>query len=312
MKFNLKIYLSALLFLSSCASKKEPEPQGTQFVDMSELVTQWDDGWVSRIKEHWTEVEKGNMKVLIYHPHSLADAYQSNLDQGNSDAADLLEAPYFSDFTSVQSRGIQSFESITFITADAIEKENGKPVHLVFFKKHYNSGIGRYLLVVADSKASFEREFGKNYINSSSWDYMDQMASWTKLANMQFRNRFGLHAEILQGTWSSGSTSTLSYYYANGGYAGATGAAVADEFKFFSNQKYESVHSGASGIIGNMQFSKAEYKGNYSIQNWWGLKLTNRFEGTTEDFDGYFEAISKGLLLVLIDKHQTVTTLAKH
>lgn len=317
----LKFTIALCVFVAHCTascSKAENNPQpdqtqtGTNKVDLSLLSTQWDDGWVSRIKENWTELTKGKLRVYIFHPNKQADAYYSNLVEGNDNAADLLVLPYFSNITSLQDRGIQSFESITFYTADATENATKKNVHLVFFKKHYSTGNGRYMLAIADSKAEFEKEFGNRYINSSSWDYMDQMKSWDKLANMQWRNRFALSSALLSGKWSSGNSSTLSYYYVNGGYAGATGVAVADEFNFLSNNKYESDHSGASGIVGNMQFSHVEYKGNYTIKDSWKLSFTNRFQGATEEFDGYFEAIKGGLLLNLIDRNKTLTTLAKH
>lgn len=150
------------------------------------MVTHWDDGWVSRTKDNWTEVTKGNLRVFIFHPNPQADAYHSNLNTANDNAADLLVVPYFSNFTSLQDRGIQSFESITFYTADAKENATGKAVHLVFFKKHYNSGNGRYMLVVANNKSDFEREFVNNYINSSSWDYMDQTKVGTNLPICNF------------------------------------------------------------------------------------------------------------------------------
>lgn len=312
----LLLLATTWLFSTSCSKSGvenvDNDAQDVPIVDISKLITQWDDGWVSSIKENWTEVAKGQLKIYIFHPNQQADTYHSNLVEGNDNAANILVVPYFSNITSIQDRGIQSFESVTFLTANATENTTGKPVHLVFFKKHYSTGNGRYMLVVADSKTSFENEFGSNYINSSSWDYMDQIKSWDKLANMQWRNRFALSSNLLTGKWSSGNSSTLSYYYVNGGYAGATGAAVADEFKFLSGNKYESDHSGASGMVGNMQFSHVEYKGSYTIQNNWAMQLTNRFQGGTEKFDCYFEAIKSGLLLVMIDRNNTVTTLAKH
>lgn len=318
LKPAMVLYAAMLLLTTSCSKADDDHPSrddranGFEHVDLSKLTTQWDDGWVSKIKANWTEVAKGQLKIYIFHPNQQADAYNSNLQEGNEKAADLLVAPYFSNITSLQDKGIQSFESITFLTADATENETGKPVHLVFYKKHYSTGNGRYMLIVANNKAAFESEFGNNYIDPSSWDYMDQANSWNKLANMQWRNRFALSPALLKGTWSSGNTSTLSYYYANGGYAGATGVAVADEFRFLSDNQYQSDHSGASGMIGNMQFSHVEYKGSYTIQNSWKIQFTNRFQGEAEVFDSYFEAIASGLLLVLTDRNSTVTTLAKH
>lgn len=278
---------------------------------LSQLSTKWDDGWVSRIQDNWTEVSKPSIKIFIFHPDARADTYNAEKATGDKNAWDILVAPYFSNITSLLDRGMQSYPSITFLTADAVMNQTGKKVHLVLYKKHYDQGNGRYMLVVADSKAIFEKEFGSNYINTSSWETFEQSKSWDKLANMQWRNKFSITPSLLTGKWSSGNSSTLSYYYVNtGGYAGATAVSVADLFTFLPNKKYESDHAGASGVVGNQQFSRQQYKGSYVLNNW-KIKLTNRFRGETEEYDSYFEAVKGGVILILKDKLNTTRSLVK-
>lgn len=276
------------------------------------LTTQWDDGWVSRIQEHWTEIKKGNVKIFIFHPNSKADEYNSNKQISDKIAWELLVLPHFTNISSLTDRGMQAYNSITFFTANGVEKSTGKNVHLVLYKKHYDQGNGRYLLVVAENKSAFENEFGNNYINTSSWETLEQSKSWDKLAAFQWRNRFSVQPQILEGTWASGNSSTLSYFYVStGAYAGATAVSVADAYTFLPDQQYESDHSGASGIVGNQQFSRQQYKGKYYLNDW-KITLTNRFQGGTEEFETYFEAVQGGVILILKDKNQTIKSLVKH
>lgn len=278
---------------------------------IGQLSTRWDDGWVSSIRESWTEVAKPLVRIFVFHPDPQSDAYNSDKAKGDRNAWDILVAPHFSNSSSLLDRGMQSYPAITFLTADATEKKSGKKVHLVLYKKHYDQGNGRYMLVVADSKAAFEKEFGNNYINTSSWETLEQSKSWDKLAEMQWRNRFSLSMPLLTGKWTSGNSSTLSYYYVStGGHAGATAVSVADAFTFLPGNHYESDHAGASGVVGNQQFTRQQYKGNFVLKGW-KVQLTNRFRGKTEEYDGYFEAVKGGLILVLIDNLNTTKALVR-
>lgn len=265
-------------------------------------TTNFDDGWVSIIKEDWVEVSKPGIKILIHYPNKKADIHNFNKLDGDNNAWNILVAPRYTNITNFYERGIQDYQSITFLTADATEKSTNKKVHVILFKKHYDKGNGRYMEVVADSKARFEQEFGNNYINRSSWDYIEQTKSWDKLANMQWRNKFSVAANDLLGTWSSSTYESLAYYYVNsGGFAGATATSIADEFTFMPGNKYQSDHSGASGVVGNQKFSRQVYKGNSIVTNW-TISLSNRFQGATEKYDCYFEAIKGGRILMMTDR----------
>lgn len=268
----------------------------------SSLQTNWDDGWVSITRENWTEVKKGNNKVLVHFPNNKADAYNSVLKDGLANAWNILVAPRYNNIRNLELKPIQSFESISFCEADATDKATGKQVHIVLFKKHYSNGNGRYLEFITDTKQDYELQFGAYHNDEFNWD---------KQASMQYRNKFAVNAKELTGKWSASDYASLSYYYVNsGGFAGATATSIAHEFTFFNGGNYQSDHAGASGVVGNQQFSRQVYKGKFILNNW-NMQLTNRFKGQTEKFDCYFEAVKGGLILLLTDKHNTVYTLVR-
>lgn len=286
-------------------SPAQPATTGYQFTS-----TNFDDGWTSIETTDWVEVSKTGIKVLIHYPNQQVDEYTSVKLDGDYKAWNTLVAPRYTNISNFLERGIQDYQSITFLTADAMDA-SGKQVHVVLFKKKYDTGVGRYMEIVADNKQVFEQEFGNNYINRSDWSYMDQIKSWDKLAAMQWRNKFAVGANDLNGKWNSSTYASLSYYYVNGGgFAGATATSIADEFVFASDGTYQSDHAGASGVVGNQKFSRQVYKGSVTVTDW-SITLTNRFQNQTEIYNSYFEAVRGGRLLIMTDKLGTTLTLAK-
>ena len=265
-------------------------------------TTNFDDGWVSTSKENWAEVTKGNCKLLVHYPNKNADAYNSVLKEEDYNAWNILVSPRYTNLKNFEWKSIQSYESITFVQGDATDKASGKNVHIVLFKKHYTKGNGRYLEIVTTSKADYENEFGAYHNDEFGWD---------KVANMQFRNKFALAPNDLIGKWSANDYASLTYYYVNtGGTAGTTATSTADEFTFLPGNNYQSQHSGASGMVGNMKFSSQAYKGKSTVTNW-NISLTNRFQGATEKYDCYFEAIKGGRILLMTDRLGTTFSLVR-
>lgn len=266
------------------------------------LQTTWDDGWVSTTRENFTEVKNGNNKVLVHYPNASADAYNSVLKDGLAHAWNILVAPRYTNIHNLEMKPIQSFESISYCEADATETESGRPVHVVLFKKHYSNGNGRYLEFITGSKQEQEQLFGAYHNDEFNWD---------KQANMQFRNKFAVTAKELTGKWSASDYASLSYYYVNGGgFAGATATSIAHEFTFLNGGNYQSDHAGASGVVGNQQFSRQVYKGKFTVNNW-NMVLTNRFKGQSEEYKCYFEAVKGGRILILTDRHNTIYSLVR-
>ncbi len=280
------------------------QPDGTteKKGSFSFTTTNFDDGWSSTVKEDWVEVSKGGIKVLLHYPNKKADAYNSVLKEEDYNAWNTLVAPRYSNMKNFEWKTIQSYESISFVEADATENASGKNVHIVLFKKHYSNGSGRYLEFVTNTKADYENEFGAYHAESYGWD---------KPAAMQYRNKFSVAAGDLIGKWSTTDYASVSYYYVNtGGLAGTATTSTADEFTFMSGNNYQSQHSGASGMVGNMKFSSQEYKGKSIVTNW-TITLTNRFQGATEKYDCYFEAIKGGRVLLMTDRLKTTHALVK-
>ena len=214
--------------------------------------SKFDDGWSASASPAWTEVAKNNLKVLIHFPLPQADAYNSVLREADLNAWNLLVAPRYTAIRNLQWRSIQSFESITFLQADAIDKSSGAPVHIVLFKKHYSKGNGRYLEFIAPSRPAYEAEFGPYHNDEFNWD---------RNANFQFRNKFAVSPADLYGTWTASDYSSVSYYYVSSGRsAGATATSTADSYSFLPGSIYQSEHTGASGAVGAQRWSRQVYK----------------------------------------------------
>ncbi len=264
-------------------------------------TTNFDDGWTSTVREDWAEVTKGAVKVLIHYPNKQADAYQSVLKDEDLNAWRVLVAPRYAAISNFEWRSIQSYESISFMEADATDL-SGRNVHLVLFKKHYGNGNGRYLEFVTNSRAEYEQAFGPYHSESYGWD---------SPANMQWRNKFAVSAPDLVGKWGVSDYASLTYYYINtGGTAGTTATSTTNEFTFLTSSTYQSEHNGASGMIGNMKFSSQTYKGTFTTTGW-EINMTNRFEGRPEKFSCQFEAVKGGRILVLTDRQGIVFMLGK-
>ena len=117
-------------------------------------TTNFDDGWTATSKEDWVEVIKDDFKTLVHYPNPKADAYNSILKEGDFTAWNILVAPRYSNLRNFEWKSIQSWESISFMEADANETTTGKAVHIVLFKKHYSKGNGRYLEIITNNKAA--------------------------------------------------------------------------------------------------------------------------------------------------------------
>lgn len=289
-------------FLGSISYRKPVGAAPTKAATVTGPSTRFDDGWTATAGPDFVVVTNGKATVNVHYPHPEADKYDSVLANQSRRAWDVLVAPRYSNVRDFAIRDIQSWESITFVEATAEERATGKTVYLVLFRKHFSQGNGKYIEFVCDSKATFEREF---------MPYRNEEFGWEKLENFALRNKFAISEAELVGTWTSNSYASLRYYNINSGnFAGATATSTADEFKFLGGQKYTSDHAGASGVVGNQQFSRQVYKGSVTVEPW-KMALTNRFQGETETFDCYFEMVKGGKILVLRNRLNSVWFLVK-
>ena len=255
-------------------------------------TTNFDDGWTSTVQEDWVQVTKGSIKILIHYPNAKADAYNAVLKESDYNAWNILVAPRYSNMSNFEWKTIQSWQSITFVQADATENATGKKVHIVLFKEHYSNGSGAYLEFITDSKADYENEFGA---------YRQESYGWEKTANMQFRNKFAIGAGDLTGTWTNNFSGMTQYVNAyTGASAGADTHASSQKFEFAAGGTYKWDIGVASGFVGSIKFQSAKSNGKFTLLNPWQVHFSE-MEGKPKTYDAYFSCVKGGRLLWLSD-----------
>ena len=257
-------------------------------------TTNFDNGWTSTVQENWVEVTKGNIKVLLHYPDKSVDAYSSDLMEGLKYGWNVLVAPKYSSATNMEFKPLYSWQSIEFAEADMVEKNTGKTVHVVFFKKLFNSGSGRYLEFITSDKKAFENEFGaySNEALAAIWDNMAAMANY---------NKFAVAASDLSGKWSSNFTGMTQYVNAyTGADAGANTHASNENFEFAASNTYKWDLGVASGFVGNIKFQSAKSNGKFTVVNNWQVNFSD-IEGKPKTYNVQFVCIKGARVLWIGD-----------
>ncbi len=257
-------------------------------------TTNFDDGWIATEQEDWVQVTRGNTKVLIHYPNKNADAYNSVLLDGLKNAWNILVAPRYITAGNFEFKPLQSWESIEFAEADAVEKATGKTVHVVLFKKNYSGGGGKYIEFITSSKSSYEQEFGV-YNDASSWE------NWDKIANMATYNKFAVAANDLIGKWTNKFSGTQQYVNIyTGANAGMDTHASAEKFEFSTGSIYNWEISVASGFVGSIKFTSAKATGKWSLVYNWQIHFSD-IEKKAKTYNAYFSCVKGARLLWLQD-----------
>lgn len=255
-------------------------------------TTNFDDGWTSTVQEDWVEVKKNNLKVLIHYPNKQADAYNSVLMDGLKVAWNILVAPRYSSASAMEFKPVSGWEPIEYAEAMMVEKITGKNVFVVFFKKNYSNGSGRYLEFIAPDKATFEQQFGAYHQESYGWEKMEVMASY---------NKFAVAASDLTGVWTNNFTGIQQYVNANtGANAGMDTHSSAQNFEFSSNGTYKWDLAVASGFVGNIKFQGVKSSGNFKLLNNWQIYFSE-IEKQPKTYNAYFSCIKGARILWLQD-----------
>ncbi|MBC7903374.1 MAG: hypothetical protein H7Y27_08120 [Gemmatimonadaceae bacterium] len=253
-------------------------------------TTNFDDGWVSNAKDDWAEVTKGNITVLIHYPNKAADDYNPNLLDGLKNAWDVLVAPRYSSASGMQFRPLSGWQPIEYAEADMIEKATGKNVHVVFFKKLFSNGSGRYLEFVAPDRTAFETAFGA-YGESAI------APVWDKMAAMAGYNRFAVAAADLQGKWTNNFSGMTQYVNAvTGASAGADTHASNENFAFGAGNTYNWDLGVASGFVGSIKFQSVKSAGTFTMLNNWQIRFSD-MEGKPKTYNVQFTCIKGARVL---------------
>jgi len=254
-------------------------------------TTNFDDGWVATVKDDWVEVTRGTIIVHIHYPNKQADTYNSVLLNGLKNAWNVLVAPRYISASNFEFKPLSNWEPIEFAEADMVEKSSGRQVHVVLFKKDYNSGAGKYVEFITPDKKSFEQEFGAYHEGSSGWEKMENMASY---------NKFAVAASDLSGKWTNDFSGAIQYVNAyTGADAGMNTHASNENFHFGPGNTYQWDLGVASGAVGNIKFQSVKSSGVFSMISNWQVKLSD-IEGKPRTYDAYFSCV-KGLRILWLD-----------
>ncbi len=281
-------------------AKKLEKPVGQPVTVLNSFAfttSNFDDGWNSTVQEDWVQVTKGNIKVLIHYPNKNADAYNSVLLDGLKKAWDILIAPKYSSATNMEFKSSGSWEPIEFAEAVMVEKATGKTVHVVFFKKNFSSGSGKYIEFITPDKKTFEQEFG-TYENASA--NFGSGTGFNKMVNMVNYNKFAVAASDLTGKWTSDFSGAIQYVNASTGYdAGMDTHASVENFQIGPGNVYKWDLGVASGQVGNIKFQSRKSSGKFSMIGNWQVRFSD-IEGKPRTYNTYFSCI-KGLRILWID-----------
>jgi hypothetical protein len=251
-------------------------------------TTNFDDGWNASVKDDYVEVIKEKIAVRLYYPVGMTEKMRPPASEVHDYFWNSTVLPSFEIKNAWNRKEETSYFPATFICAEAVEKKTGRQCIICLYVV-VNAGVANPVLGIADNKESFDQAFP------------DPGQLKTKLGY----NRFAIALKDLSGTWASSSSSGTDYYNAyTGAYAGMEFNSSYDIFTFNSNGTYTSKHSGTFGMIGNTKVYNQEYTGQEKVSEW-ELTLTNRFEGKTDVFEAWFEAVPGGRILRLINKQAT-------
>ena len=256
-------------------------------------TSNFDDGWTSVIKDDWIEVTRAGTKVYLFYsvPYNASDFAGKGIRE-----RDYYWDSYVSKYFNIQTKQyrddgetIGSFQP-NYVEGWAKDKQTGEKRFIAMTLSMSPNAIDIVLASAKDEKSLYQQfpNANKTYSND--------------LLGMQGYNKFAVTANDVMGTWQSGGTSTMQWYYSTPsgyeGYAGMTGAAISATFNFGPNGNYTSIHNGATGVVGAMNTFQQNYKGKYTVTNW-NLTATNRWDGKTDNFDAWFVVVRGGRILML-------------
>jgi hypothetical protein len=259
--------------------------------DFAFTTTNFDDGWVSTVRDDWVQVAKGGIRVLIHYPNKQADQYNSVARDGLQTAWNVLVAPRYRNVTNLQLRPISGWQTVEFAEADGVEAATGNRVHVVLFKYAYSNGSGKYMEFITRDKGSFEQEFGPYHESTSGWERMEKMATY---------NRFAVAASDLKGKWTNDFSGALQYVNAyTGANAGMATHASSEKFEFGQGNTYQWDIGVASGMVGNIKFQSAKSSGTFSLPSNWQVAFSD-IEGKPRTYNAYFSCV-KGSRILWLD-----------
>jgi hypothetical protein len=82
------------------------------------------------------------------------------------------------------------------------------------------------------------------------------------------------------------------------------GVSITSQLILGSDGTYRFEHKGASGMAGNQSFFSEKYAGNYSINGYWDITLTEQ-SGKISEYSAFYKAVKNGRVLYMQNKKYT-------
>lgn len=269
-------------------TKKEPvkpaaaaTPSGYKFT-----TTNFNDGWVSSITDDYVLVSREKVSARLYFASQITEEMRPPVGEIHDYFWNSIVIPSFNIIQAWKWEESITYFRTYYIWAEAVEKSTGQKCY-IGLNVAVDNGIAYPVLAIAADKQIYDSQFPKPENIKSMLGY----------------NRFAVSLSDLTGTWTASGSSALQYYNVyTGASAGMAFASSSDEFTFTSSAPYSSKHSGATGMVGNMQTYNQEYKGTATVTDW-EISLTNRWKDKTDVFEAWFEVVKGGRILRLVDKN---------
>jgi hypothetical protein len=267
-----------------------PPPSGYQFSTIN-----FDDGWVSTVREDWVETTKSNIKVLIHYPNPTTNQYISDPEEAKRIAWNTLVAPRYSNLQNYfVAKCALSYITGSFVSGTLTDKQTGQTVYVALFKREKSPWIE----FIAPNINAFGQGTGFNvaalndYVRNEEWDALQKFEGY---------NKFAVAASDLTGTWTnnfSGFTQYVNSY--TGADAGMNTHSSAQVFEFLANGSYNWSISVASGFVGSIKFSGAKSSGKFTNPNNWQIQFSD-LEGKPRLYNAYFSCVKGARILWLQD-----------
>lgn len=286
--------LSLLITTASCSKKDHGDNTEVRTPTYQFTTTNWDDGWVSNVKDNWAEVTKGTIKVLLHYPQSGTDI---SADPGPyfTNAWNLLSASRYSNVTgfTVVSPSLD-YERAYMGFATAKENASGQTVFVALFKK----GSSGWIEFITPDKNTFVAQFG---LDPATVTWSTSSNVWNPFRVMANYNRFAVAGTDVESTgkWTNNFGSNTFYYSLYTGLStGISSYSSTEEFVFTGGTGYNWQVLAANSAGGSTSFAQAKSSGSWALTDNWNMNFSN-IENTARTYAVWFAAIKDGRILFI-------------
>ncbi len=255
-------------------------------------TTNFDDGWVSVVKEDWVEATKGNIKVLLHYPREEDKKYYTQYSEQVSVFWNLLVAPRYSNLRHYYTPTYMTSSQPGYFAAGLLtDNATGKDVWVALFSKEKSGWIE----IITPDKKTFVDNFGVD-------EPQQYFGDWDRLSALSALNKFAVGEKDLEGEWSNNFFGSTSYYNVYSGiYAGSTTFTSNVTYQFSKNKTYNwhlAMGNGATGSTTRVDQAKAS--GKWKMLNNWQL-WCSEIEREQKTYNVYFSCIKGGRVLWMQD-----------